>query len=454
MSIKKIIPATLAAFLISYGSANAANIYVTNKGDTLDKIAKENNLTLQQLKTWNSVGSEGTVYPGQKIITSDPRPKPSNPIQIPKPTKPYKPAKVYNPVQVSKPSQIPKPVQPSQPVVPEVKKSSSTIENVVQPNEETAIVSEFAHRKTSDENYTYKTKMNGKEAYVNPGQVGTKSTNNGIIYPFGALKIIDEEAGNADGKITSDEIKKYSKKSNCPNCKKSAEYILSDRKEVLDVQYTDEILTSLKQAKDKYESKKSSQTAVVAAKPAKEKKNKEYKEPKEGGLEASIGIGIIGGTPFLDVDAVVLRGGDYSLEINGIYGGRNSGPSTIITDGNADPITGFYSHGEKTTSSNENICGYGAMVYKKLKAFSIGAGVTNYNINACEDVSTIEQIRRGTNVLAEKTNAYSTISSSIEPKLTLGAKFGSTKEGVKAKVYVGNGNPALSVQYYRKFGKK
>jgi len=332
----------------------------------------------------------------------------------------------------------------TKPVISEVKESSNTASVAVSTGAINVPV--FAYREKKEDPYTYETRMNGNAVYVNPAQVGTKNTNMGVIYPIISIREIDEN-GNADGKITSDEINKYAQKPS--NGKSTANYIKEKRKDTINVQYKDKILTAEKE----YEAPKSTLTVVAAAKPAKEKKNKEYKEPKEGGLEASLGVGVINGTPFLDVDAVVLKEGDYSLEINGIYGGKNSGPSTSITDGNVDPITGFYSHGERTASLNESICGYGAMVYKKLKAFSIGAGITNYNINTCEDVSTIEQIRRGTNVLAEKTNAYSTSSNSIEPKLTLGAKFGSTKEGVKAKMYIGQNNPALSVQYYRKFGK-
>jgi len=259
-----------------------------------------------------------------------------------------------------------------------------------------------------------------------------------VIYPITSIREIDED-GNADGKITSDEIDKYSQKPS--NGKSTADYIREKRKNAIDVQFKDKILTAEKE----YEAE--------TKKPVKEKKKKEYKEPKEGGLEASLGVGVIDGTPFLDGGAVILRSGDYAFEINGIYGGKNTGPATVIRDGTVDPITGFYSHGERTTSTSESIVGYGAMLWKKVKDFfSAGVGVTNYITNGTENVSTTEQIMRGNNVLAEKTNAYSTISDSIEPKLTFGVKFGSTKEGVKARLYAGR-NPALTAQYYRRFGK-
>lgn len=47
-----------------------ASSYVVNKGDTLTKIARENNTTVKQLQQWNNLNSD-LIFAGQKLIISE-----------------------------------------------------------------------------------------------------------------------------------------------------------------------------------------------------------------------------------------------------------------------------------------------------------------------------------------------------------------------------------------------
>ncbi|RHW39953.1 peptidoglycan endopeptidase [Lysinibacillus yapensis] len=47
-----------------------ASTYTVNKGDTLAKVARENNLTLKQIRDWNGLKSD-TIYTGQKLAVQE-----------------------------------------------------------------------------------------------------------------------------------------------------------------------------------------------------------------------------------------------------------------------------------------------------------------------------------------------------------------------------------------------
>jgi len=53
---------------VPYGiEKNEKNYYIVKKGDTLSKIAKENNTTVQELKKLNNIEDVNKIIPGQKI---------------------------------------------------------------------------------------------------------------------------------------------------------------------------------------------------------------------------------------------------------------------------------------------------------------------------------------------------------------------------------------------------
>jgi len=290
-----------------------------------------------------------------------------------------------------------------------------------------------------------KIKLDGKDVFVNNALIGKKGNKNeGIVYPDMHFKDSDY---NQDGVVTADEVKKYiSENKKCENCVNGAKRMLSEKKHLLDVLF--------KKGEIGY-------TQVAAAAPApKEAKKEENKFIVEkstaapSGLEGSLGLGVFEGMPLLDISGVLLRKNDYGVEINGIVGGMKSSSNDII-NGTADPVTRFYSHGEKETTVTKGLLGYGVMFFKKIKErISAGLGIANYHIASTEDVSTVEQIKRDDIVIAEKTNSYSVPNNRIEPKAVFGVKFGSTKEGVAVKAYFGKGKPAASAAYYRRFGKK
>lgn len=61
--------------------------YTVVPGDSLSKIAKLNNISLTNLRTWNNLTSD-LIYPGQKFIVSDPSSASNTPSVTPAPTAP------------------------------------------------------------------------------------------------------------------------------------------------------------------------------------------------------------------------------------------------------------------------------------------------------------------------------------------------------------------------------
>ena len=42
------------------------NVYIVKSGDSLGKIARKNNTSVNKIKNWNNIKSD-TIYPGQKL---------------------------------------------------------------------------------------------------------------------------------------------------------------------------------------------------------------------------------------------------------------------------------------------------------------------------------------------------------------------------------------------------
>lgn len=83
--MKKFIISISTAILLSFGmtSAASANTYQVKSGDTLWNIAKKNNVTVNQIKSWNKLSSDRIVpkqvlhVSAQKAATVKAQPKPA-----------------------------------------------------------------------------------------------------------------------------------------------------------------------------------------------------------------------------------------------------------------------------------------------------------------------------------------------------------------------------------------
>ena len=51
-------------------NSNPSNYYIIKKGDTLSKIAKENNTTVENLAKINQIQDPNLIYVGQKLKIS------------------------------------------------------------------------------------------------------------------------------------------------------------------------------------------------------------------------------------------------------------------------------------------------------------------------------------------------------------------------------------------------
>lgn len=63
----RILPAIILSAILAFTVSVPANAYVVKQGDTLNDIAKENGVTVDELVEWNNIQSRNLIYPGQHI---------------------------------------------------------------------------------------------------------------------------------------------------------------------------------------------------------------------------------------------------------------------------------------------------------------------------------------------------------------------------------------------------